>query len=173
MRELVRSDGVTSTVIAAQGDPIPGTFENIGGFPSFEPAINTQGWVAFRADQTVGQGVFIGDGTDTVRIIGLDDTVDTPQGQFTISGFVSAVDMNDAGQVSFIATLTDGSRAAFVASPVAGDCPADLNDDGMVDVFDLLDYLDDWFAGNADRTGDGVTDVFDLLDYLDIWFAGC
>lgn len=52
-------------------------------------------------------------------------------------------------------------------------CPADMNDDEIADVFDLLIYLDAWFLGDADRNGDFVTDVFDLLDYLDVWFAGC
>ncbi len=55
------------------------------------------------------------------------------------------------------------------------DCPADWNFDQAVDVFDLLGYLDEWFAGTAaaDLTGDETTDVFDLLSYLDLWFAGC
>ncbi len=172
--ELIRSDGVTSTMIAAAGDPVPGVpFEEIEGFPSFDPAVNSRGWVAFRADQIFGQGVFVGDGETTVRLTGLDDILDTPQGQFIVQGFVSHPDINEAGQVSFIATLTDGSRAAFVATPVLPDCPADLNGDGEVDVFDLLAYLDDWFAGDADLNGDDVTDVFDLLAYLDGWFAGC
>jgi hypothetical protein len=168
---LVCSDGVTSTTIAAEGDTV-GEFDEITSFPSFDPAINDRGWVAFRAAQTFGQSIFVGDGATTVRLVGLNDTVDTPQGQFFIDSFVSAVDINDAGQVSFIATLGDGSRAAFVATPVVA-CPADLTGDSVVDVFDLLAYLDDWFAGDADRNGDNVTDVFDLLDYLDIWFVGC
>ncbi len=55
-------------------------------------------------------------------------------------------------------------------------CAADLTNDGTVDVFDLLGYLDAWFAADphaADLTGDGTVDVFDLLGYLDLWFAGC
>lgn len=55
------------------------------------------------------------------------------------------------------------------------DCPADWNADEAVNVFDLLGYLDEWFAGTAaaDLTGDEQTNVFDLLAYLDLWFAGC
>ncbi len=55
-------------------------------------------------------------------------------------------------------------------------CPCDMNNpyDG-VDVFDLLAYLDLWFAGapNANFNLDGGVDVFDLLAYLDCWFEGC
>ncbi len=49
---------------------------------------------------------------------------------------------------------------------------ADLDCSGAVDVFDLLAYLDGWFAGAADLDGNGATDVFDLLAYLDAWFLG-
>ncbi len=50
--------------------------------------------------------------------------------------------------------------------------PADLNNDGQVNVFDLLALLDQWGPdadGGADLTGDGVVDVFDLLALLDAW----
>ena len=52
--------------------------------------------------------------------------------------------------------------------------PCDHNKDGMVDFFDLLDFLNDWFgqAGVSDFNLDGMVDFFDLLDFLDCWFAG-
>ncbi len=54
-------------------------------------------------------------------------------------------------------------------------CSADLTGDSMVDVFDLLAFLDFWFVadGRADIDGTPGVDVFDLLQYLDGWFAGC
>lgn len=60
-----------------------------------------------------------------------------------------------------------------VSSPPA--CSADLDGSGAVDVFDLLAYLDLWFAADpsADLDGAAGVDVFDLLTYLDGWFAGC
>ncbi len=72
---------------------------------------------------------------------------------------------DDAGSAS-------GSAYVFSAAPP---CAADLDDNGAVDVFDLLAYLDLWFASSlaADLNGDSVTDVFDLLAYLDMWFQGC
>lgn len=54
-------------------------------------------------------------------------------------------------------------------------CPAERTGDSTIDVFDLLAYLDGWFAADAgaEMTGDASIDVFDLLSYLDAWFAGC
>ncbi len=53
----------------------------------------------------------------------------------------------------------------------ACDCEWDGNA-AQVDVFDLLAYVNAWFAAapSADLTGDGATDVFDLLQFLDCWF---
>lgn len=52
-------------------------------------------------------------------------------------------------------------------------CVADYNNDGDVDTRDVLDYLNDWAAGDADVTGDGLTDTRDVLLFLNIWNAGC
>jgi hypothetical protein len=58
---------------------------------------------------------------------------------------------------------------------LGGGCLADRDDDGDADVFDLLDYLTAWFAGDAraDVDGEPGVSVFDLLIYLDAWFGGC
>ncbi len=51
-------------------------------------------------------------------------------------------------------------------------CEADLTGDGQVNVFDLLELLDQWGsceACEADLTGDGLVNVFDLLVLLDAW----
>ncbi len=51
-------------------------------------------------------------------------------------------------------------------------CPADVNDDGMVDVLDLLEVLSAWGPCpdcGEDITGDGVVDVLDLLEVLSAW----
>lgn len=58
---------------------------------------------------------------------------------------------------------------------VITNCGGDLNRNEITDVFDLLLFLDDWFAGAvaADRDGNSLVDVFDLLAFLDVWFAPC
>ncbi len=81
----------------------------------------------------------------------------------------------------------DGLRDAVVSSndnvtvllnqcgATAPGCPCETDgDDAQVDVFDLLAYLDLWFAADAaaELTGDdpASVDVFDLLAFLDCWF---
>ncbi len=51
-------------------------------------------------------------------------------------------------------------------------CPCEFDSVAGVDVFDLLAYLDLWFANAAGADIDGVAgvDVFDLLAFLDCWF---
>ena len=46
---------------------------------------------------------------------------------------------------------------------------ADLNDDCVVDVSDLLIVLGAWGGPDGDVDGDGVTDVTDLLLVLGAW----
>ncbi|MBX3386932.1 MAG: hypothetical protein KF768_10205 [Phycisphaeraceae bacterium] len=57
-------------------------------------------------------------------------------------------------------------------------CPGDLNDDGVVDLADLLDFLGPWGENlggavppgtNGDINGDGIVDLADLLDFLGDW----
>ena len=51
-------------------------------------------------------------------------------------------------------------------------CPADLNNDDVVDVSDLLEVLSEWGACGAcpaDINGDGLVAVGDLLAVLDAW----
>lgn len=52
-------------------------------------------------------------------------------------------------------------------------CHADWDENTVVDVFDLLVFLDDWFQSRADVNVDHVTNVFDLLAFLDAWFTRC
>ena len=55
-------------------------------------------------------------------------------------------------------------------------CPCELDGNpAQLDVFDLLVYLNLWFASNpaADLDETGGVDVFDLLLYLGCWFTGC
>jgi hypothetical protein len=49
-------------------------------------------------------------------------------------------------------------------------CPADINDDAVVNVSDLLIVIDQWgLSGSADITGDGIVDVSDLLEVVGNW----
>ncbi len=85
-----------------------------------------------------------------------------------IAGTIT-IHSNDPGQPAFVVT---------VVGEVVGQTPCYCEMDGelgSVDVFDLLAYLDLWFAADpgAEFSGDSPAnvDVFDLLAYLDCWFA--
>jgi predicted outer membrane repeat protein len=55
------------------------------------------------------------------------------------------------------------------------DCPADFNNDGVLDFFDVAAFLAAFSAQDpaADLTGDGIFDFFDVAAYLAAFSAGC
>src|SRR5690606_28312795 len=69
------------------------------------------------------------------------------------------------GGLAIFAMSVDGTGGAACV------CEADGNA-AQVNVFDLLAYLDLWFAQAAGADIDGVAgvNVFDLLFFLDCWF---
>jgi hypothetical protein len=52
-------------------------------------------------------------------------------------------------------------------------CLCDWTQSGAVDSLDLFDFLQQFFAGNADFNTDGVLDSRDFFDFLECFFAGC
>ncbi len=52
------------------------------------------------------------------------------------------------------------------------DCPADLNGDGVLNFFDVSQFLGE-FAAGGDYNGDGVTNFFDVSAFLGDFNAGC
>jgi hypothetical protein len=54
-------------------------------------------------------------------------------------------------------------------------CPADYNNNGVLEVADIFAFLDDWFAGTitSDFNNSGTLQVQDVFDFLSAWFAGC
>jgi hypothetical protein len=54
-------------------------------------------------------------------------------------------------------------------------CPADFNQDGIVDFFDYLDFVTAWSAGQpaGDFNGDSTVDFFDYLDFVAAFDLGC
>ncbi len=54
-------------------------------------------------------------------------------------------------------------------------CRADFNEDGIVDLFDYLDFVEA-FSGDldiADFNSDDVIDFFDYLDFVGVFSSGC
>ena len=70
-------------------------------------------------------------------------------------------------------SLSGGGRYELrVTSTAVPPCPCERDEAVGIDVFDLLAYLDLWFAGDQSAELDGAAgvDVFDLLFFLDCWF---
>jgi hypothetical protein len=60
---------------------------------------------------------------------------------------------------------------------LSAECPADFNEDGVVNGDDLADCIACYFGmppcPNADFNADGVLNPDDLADYVTSYFAGC
>jgi len=63
-------------------------------------------------------------------------------------------------------------------------CVADYNDDGLDDILDFLDFIDDFSSCeqqpapcgaifNSDLNGDTFVDILDFLDFMDAFSNGC
>jgi hypothetical protein len=54
-------------------------------------------------------------------------------------------------------------------------CPANYNQINGLEVQDIFDFLNAWFAGEtrADFNNNGILEVQDIFDFLNGWFAGC
>ncbi|HMN42683.1 MAG TPA: GC-type dockerin domain-anchored protein [Phycisphaerales bacterium] len=88
---------------------------------------------------------------------------------------LEAKDIADNG---LIAGTVDGGSApiAVLLTPVVTPpaCVPDFNHSGGLEVQDIFDFLNAWFAGDpaADVNGHGLG-VDDIFDFLNAWFAGC
>ncbi|MFG0312607.1 MAG: GC-type dockerin domain-anchored protein [Phycisphaerales bacterium] len=157
-----------------------------GSLANFPPVVNDDGVVAFRATDIThdSTALWVGDGVDLVKLVEYDQVIETDLGPiplgFDFGGDTGrqvmngVVDINNAGQVAFAAFLRNGTIGVFVATPAAG-CAADLNDDGVLDFFDVSAFLNAFNAMDAvaDFTGDGVFDFFDVSAFLSAFNAGC
>jgi hypothetical protein len=68
--------------------------------------------------------------------------------------------------------FTDGTTALAVGQVL---CPADFNTDGVVDFFDVLDFIAAWESDQpgGDFNSDGNIDFFDYLDFNTAFARGC
>jgi len=96
---------------------IEGPFSEFFSFG--DPSLNNLGQVAFVVEPTFGEQILV-TGPDLAddRVIGTGDAL----GRRTVSGIVFTRDgYNDAGQLAFVATFTDGSSGIFLATPQVRD----------------------------------------------------
>jgi hypothetical protein len=120
--------------------------------------------------QLTGPGVAINDNSSTGDVTYTDRTGNMTAGTYTltvqVTGTVSYVGPGGTGAGGGASPLT------VVIAPVV--CRGDFNHSGGLEIQDIFDYLNAWFAGNpdADFNGGGLA-VQDIFDFLNAWFAGC
>jgi hypothetical protein len=61
---------------------------------------------------------------------------------------------------------------AFVAASVYGDLiPGDWNQDHVVNILDLSEFMNSYAAGLADMNGDGICDARDVARFLNMFYG--
>jgi antitoxin component YwqK of YwqJK toxin-antitoxin module len=78
-----------------------------------------------------------------------------------------------AGYSYFPDTASDAAIGKYVSE--AQECYADFAEDGVLDLFDFLGYVNSFNGGedHADCTLDGALDLFDFLCFVNAFNAGC
>lgn len=149
--------------VAREDEQAPG-LANFVRFQEFQaPVINALGQVAFAAEagtSIVGNDLKTGIWAETtsgqLTLIAAEgetlDVSDDPLAEdlrtidvlrFADTTIGQRTPFNDAGQIAFSATFTDGTSGVFVSSLVAPvDLPGDYNDDGRVDAADYTVWRD-------------------------------
>lgn len=143
--------------------------------PTGELVMQVSGTAGGQFDQVTGGAPFVCDGT--VRL--------EHYGAFTSAPFGTRIPIIQTGSVTgqFDDLIADALPAPLywkldyssnmVEAVVS--CEADTTIDGIVDFFDVQNFLAIFSAGNpqSDINGDGVIDFFDVLMYLNLFSTGC
>jgi hypothetical protein len=141
------------------------------------PQLDVQGVYHYNADGTVR--TFIGTGTLGTGFLGVTPrgAVQLENGNYFITSaygeYVAAPDGAGGYTFTLVSDANGFQIGYFTGTLPPPQCACELDGNAaQVDVFDLLSYLDLWFAGDAAAELDGAAgvDVFDLLAYLDCWF---
>ncbi len=91
------------------------------------------------------------------------------------------MDTSTAGLKAATLTITSDDPdqptrlVSLIGEVLEASCPADYNNDGEVNFFDYLDFVDAYSAGDisADFNNDSMIDFFDYLDFVDAYSTGC
>jgi len=80
--------------------------------------------------------------------------------------------ISDDGQLAATGEYPDGRKRPYLLTPMNNYLPEDINEDGVVDVVDLLSVVGNWGQCTfcpEDINEDGVVDVVDLLAVISAW----
>ncbi|MDQ2658889.1 MAG: PEP-CTERM sorting domain-containing protein [Verrucomicrobiota bacterium] len=82
----------------------------------FAPEINDFGLIAFRGkDSANNDAIFVSDGTNLLRLIGVGDAIQTDRGADSIIAISGKPNLNNLGEVVFNVNLATGGSGVFVA----------------------------------------------------------
>ncbi|MFG0285207.1 MAG: choice-of-anchor B family protein [Phycisphaerales bacterium JB039] len=146
-----------------------GTFTS--GMPSTDHNLYVKGNRIYEANYTSGVRVF--DNTDPenpVQIAWFDTHPETDASGY--NGMWGVYPFFESGTI----ICSDRSRGLFVLEVDSDStCRVDLTGDGLLDIFDFLEFQNLFGAGDltADFTGDGVLDFFDFLAFQNEFALGC
>ena len=114
------------------------------------------------------QGSFASAYSGTVVVVGETITVSTT---LPLDAVVPLVDSTGTE----LGTLTVTGSAMIVATGTIPSCSADLNNDGLLNFFDVSAFLGAFTTmdPSADFTGDGLFNFFDVSAFLGAFSAGC
>lgn len=118
--------------------------------------------------ETVGPAGAEANGSWYYKTFSIADVFATPSNQFKIR-FIAA----DDGAGSVVEAGVDAIE--IFAYDCGATCAADRNGDGLLDFFDVQDFLNDFAIhdASADLNGDNLWDFFDVQAYLNLFSAGC
>ncbi len=131
----------------------------------------------------IGSAVFPDEPTSRIGIWGssarsFTSLADVVPGEYT--GFnMRDIEVAPDGSISIVGSaynMTLGrTEAILLRSTQAPDCIADLNNDGLLDFFDVSAFLSAFNANapEADINGDGAFDFFDVSAFLNAFASGC
>ena len=87
----------------------------------------------------------------------------------SVFGLAPGDNMNALDMVPLINDSAEDTINAMI------DCPADYNDDTIINTLDVLAFLNGWNAQDprADFNGDGEFTTEDVMDFLNAWVSGC
>ncbi|GAB4382942.1 MAG: hypothetical protein Kow0022_01540 [Phycisphaerales bacterium] len=124
-------------------------------------------WTTLEVVGPTGPEVF---GGWVYKSFRLSDVFAAPGDQFRIRFIAS-----DLGSGSVVEAAVDAVSLTVYECDEPPACAPDRNADGVLDFFDVQDFLSDFALqdASADLTGEGVWDFFDVQAFLSLFAAGC
>ena len=158
--KLTDSDGTSD--VFGYAVSISGTTAIVGAYLNDDQFTFDNG-LLYAFDTTTGQELFRLGASDAANNDRLGESV-------VISGstVIAGADQDDDGGVN------SGSAYVFEIDIDTG-CQADWNDDGSVNILDVIAFVNVWNAAGpgSDFNADGNINILDVIAFITVWNVGC